>query len=353
MSLIRLLGWIVFFTILSWPLIAWAIAVYSGRWLYLLLTAGTGAVIGANGIIKEHRYHDKHGKEQTGVLTRGWTYRRVVLPFGYQLDEDGRIEEFDETFSFSSFLRYFGIYWIGPPPFQRVTYEYTWTEFGDDGQPINRREPTEFFYVARAEYAIVLKDVEIGGNVRVDLPFSVFMRITTPKLFFVRNVEVVKQLNTILMAVATAFFRDIPYEQIKSEENDRLFSEAIMMLDIESTRGFAIDEVRLNEIGGKLSGNIQAAAEAKYVAEKEGDANIATAERANRVTHINADAQRYRLDTEFGAVEGNPDRMALRKAELMVQAGQAGNTIIFDTDSLRPDEKRIIVANQLPRRGAK
>ncbi|MCX6735684.1 MAG: hypothetical protein NTZ13_01215 [Candidatus Parcubacteria bacterium] len=379
MILTLVLFWLFVAFLLIGPfLIPWWISLHGGRWFFTALNPGTGAIRVLNGKLVEMHYTDKNGVAKTGSVTEGGTYDGVILPRGYTLvpcSEEGltgkneikRINvNSDEVFSYLSFLRHYGIYFIGFPPSQRLQYRFAFSEFskvkGKEGDVIRREEPTNFFYLARVEYALKAKDVEIGGNAIVDLHFSVFIRIVIPEIAIAENVDVIGQLSTILHTEATTFFRDIPYESLKQKFNEERFRKIIMKIKTKKTLGIVIEEVRLNEVSGQLSDILQKAYQATLVAEKEGDATILKAKKDGeaKVTasqagvlvaskeaeakNIRTDAERRRIKETYDEVEKHPDGVALRRLEALAEAGAGGNTIVFEGDSPMTKEAKKMLA---------
>ncbi|MBI2120634.1 MAG: hypothetical protein HYT94_03360 [Parcubacteria group bacterium] len=360
--LILTLYWLfVFFILLAPFLIPWLIAQGEGRWWFTGLTATTGAIVSAGGKMKKIHYTDKEGVKKEGWVTDEWTYHKSIVPRGWRLvpqaDLGGKCQvergsDWDWSSPYLSILRYFGIYYIGFPfLFQRVRFEYAWSVFSNDpgkkGQPMQRKEPTNFFLIARAEYAIVLEDVEIGGNAIVDLPFVVFGSFIIPEIAFGENVDVIGQIKTKIGAEATTFFRDKQYEDLKKKQDDVKFSKIVMKLNDELRRviGFRIDEVKLKEIGGTLSEGLQKAYQAKIIAEKQGDANIVAAKKAAEVVRITAAAEKWRVSEVYGEILKREGGLDIRRQEALEKAGEKGNTIVFDNSgNTSEDAKKILVA---------
>lgn len=346
------LYWLLVFLVVIAPfLIPWLVTQGEGRWWFTGLTATTGALIGAGGKMKKINYTDKEGVNREGLVTDQWTYDRAIVPRGWRLvpqdDLGGKCQvervvgsDFDWSSPYLSLLRHFGIYYIGFPfLFQRVRFEYAWSVFsnepGKQDQATQRKEPTNFFYIARVEYAIVLKSVEIGGNAIVDLPFVIFGKFIVPEIAFGENVDVIGQIKTKIGAEATEFFRGIQYEDLKKRGSDAEFTEKVMGLnpELRKTIGFRIEEVKLKEIGGTLSEGLQQAYQAKVIAEKQGDANIVAATKAATVVGIAAKAEKQRIDDVYGAITGKEGGVNIRRYEAMEKAK---GTIVFDE---RPDGK--------------
>lgn len=358
-----ILYWLFVFFVFTAPFfVPWLITQGEGRWWFTGLTATTGALIGAGGKTKKIHYVDKEGTKRDGWITDRWTYERAIVPRGWRLvpqaDLGGKCEvvrvvgdDFDWSTPYLSILRRLGIYYIGLPfLFQRVRFEYAWSVFsnepGKNDEPIQRKEPTDFFLIARAEYAIVLKDVEIGGNAIVNLPFVVFGKFIIPEIAFGENVDVIGQIKTKVGAEATEFFRDVQYEDLKKRGSDAEFTAKVMALNAElrKTIGFRIEEVKLKEIGGTLSEGLQKAYQAKVIAEKQGDANIVTAEKAAQVTEIAAAAEKKRIDSVYGAITDKDGGVDIRRYEAMEKST---GTIVFDErpdGNMSRDTKGLLVA---------
>lgn len=358
-----ILYWLFVFFVFTAPFfVPWLITQGEGRWWFTGLTATTGALIGAGGKTKKIHYVDKEGTKRDGWITDRWTYHNAIVPRGWrmepQADLGGKCEvvrvtggDFDWGSPYLSLLRYIGVYYIGFPfLFQRVQFEYAWSVFsnepGKNDQPIQRKEPTNFFLIARAEYAIVLKDVEIGGNAIVDLPFVVFGRFIVPEIAFGENVDVIGQIKTMVGGKATEFFRDTPYDELKKKGNDAAFTAVVVEQNakLRETIGFKIDEVVLKEIGGKLSEGLQKAYQAKVIAEKQGDANIVAATKAAEVVKIAAAAEKGRIDSVYGAITDKDGGADIRRYEAMEKAT---GTIVFDerpNGKMSQDTKGLLVA---------
>ncbi|MCK9352128.1 MAG: hypothetical protein WCT49_02760 [Candidatus Paceibacterota bacterium] len=370
--LLNILWWLLLFISISGPLIIpWWWSLYVGWCLFTTLNNATGAMAAIrvqNGKEVETSYTDKKGVAKIGHITSGGTYDGVILPRGYRLKDcdepelagKKEIEKFDETvdwLSYASILRSYGIYWIGPPPARRASYRFVWTEFakntGGEGNVIRREEPTDFFYVARVEYAITTENVEIGGNAFVDLTFSVFIRIVVPEIAFCGNVDVIAQLGTTLKTEADTFFRSIQYEDLKKKENEKSFSDVIKSGPTKTTLGIIVDEVRLSNVGGKLSDTIRDAFQAALVATKTGEATIISATKTGEAKVITAkanataknldtDAEKRRIDETYAAKAKHPD---MARYEAIEKAGDKGSAIVFEGPrAMTDDAKSMLVA---------
>jgi len=377
-----MLFWVVFFLVFLGPfIIPWWISLHgSGRWFFTALNPGTGAIRVLNGRLVEMSYVNKNGVAKIGHITEGGTYDGVILPRGYCLipcietdligkKEIQRNDDNSNDSLYLSILRHYGIYYVGFPPAQRSWYRFAFSEFsrakGKEGEVVRREEPTNFFYLARVEYALKAKDVEIGGNAIVNLHFSVFIRIVIPEIAFAENVDVIGQLNTILHTEATTFFRPITYELLKDRTNEERFRDLITGINginTKKTLGVIIEEVRLNEVSGELPVTLKGAFQAKLVAEKEGDAAIvkATKEGEAKIAlaqagvtvaakeaeakNIRTDAERRRIKETYEEVEKHANGVDLRRLEAMAEAGAGGNTIVFEGDgSMSKDAKKMLV----------
>jgi hypothetical protein len=321
-------------------------SLYVGWCFFTAFDKGTAAIRAINGKEVETTYTDKNGVTKTGHLTSGGSYDGVILPWGYRMKDctekkllgKQEIEEFPEKFewTYMSILRRSGIYWIGFPPARRLSYQFVWTEFSDDGKVILRNEPTNFFYVARAEYAITTKDVEIGGDelMIVDLDFSVFIRIVVPEISFNRNVNFMAQLGKILKTEADTFFRPIRYEELKKKENEDMFSGIIKKIKTKITLGVIIDEVRLTNVGGTISVTIRTALEAKLVANKTGDAKIITAKKEGDAKLISATLEAKSMNKITEAIEKRYEAQAkypeMARYDAIKTAGASGSAIVFE-----------------------
>jgi regulator of protease activity HflC (stomatin/prohibitin superfamily) len=376
--IIKILWWLFFLIAVTGPIvIPWWWSLYVSWCLFTTLdtgTSATGAIRVQNGKEIEVSYTNKEGILKTGYLTSGGTYDGVILPWGYQLKDceepelrgKQEIEKFNEPFnkwSYSSQLRRHGIYWIGFPPCRRLSYRFVWTEFskviGHEGEVVRREEPTNFFFVARAEYAITTKDVEIGGDTvfPVDLDFSVFIRIVVPEVAFSGNVDVLAQLGKILKTEADTFFRPIQYENLKTIENQKLFSKVIKKIRTKIILGIEIEEVRLSNVGGEVPETIRTAYQATLVATKTGDAAIIAAEKAGRATVVTAkakaeaknldtDAEKRRIHETYDEKSKYPE---LARLEALEKSGAGGNTVVFEGNGQMSDDtkKMLVVTSRI------
>jgi regulator of protease activity HflC (stomatin/prohibitin superfamily) len=375
---IKVVWWLFFIVAIIGPIaIPWWWSLYVSWCLFTTLDTGTGAsgaVRAQNGKEVEMTYVNKDGVTKIGYVTSGGTYDGVILPWGYRLKDceepkllgKQEIEKFDEKLhrlSYSSQLRHHGIYWIGTPPARRLSYRFAWTEFskvrGHESEVVRRVEPTNFFYVARVEYAITTEDVEIGGDTvfPVNLDFSVFMKIVVPEIFFSGNVDAISQLGKILKTEADTFFRPIQYENLKKKENENLFSERIMQIDTKVTLGIVIEEVRLSNVGGNVPETIQTAYQAALIATKTGEAAVIAATKTGEAKIItaraNADAKNLETDAEKRRIEETYDAKAkypeLARLEAMEKAGAGGNTVVFEGNGKMSDDakKMLVVTDRI------
>jgi len=340
----------------------WWLSLHDGRWLFTSLDPGTAAIVVKNGKRVEMKYKDKHGVEKTGYVTSGGSYDTVVLPFGYHLTPSTKvvgeleIAEWDEPFDWSnpylSLLRRMGIYWIGPPPKQRAWYRFKFTEFstetGKKNDVISREEPTNYFYIARNEYAVAVEQVEIGGNTRVDLNFSVFTNIVIPRIAIAKNVNIIIQLNSTLEGQAGSFFRTIRYERLKTKLNDEKFSANIALIDMIRILGITVDEVRLKDVSGKMADELEKAYNSQKIAELTGKAGIVSAELQGKATIITATATAGAMDIETKAIEKRraAETKYLDATRYDAMKTTKNATIIFDNSEkpMTDEAKSMLVA---------
>jgi regulator of protease activity HflC (stomatin/prohibitin superfamily) len=313
-------------------------------------------------------YTDKNGVAKTGFITEGGSYDGVILPYGYRLIDHPTLanrkmiekivggERFDPSSPYLSFLRRYGIYWVGPPPEQRGWYRFAFTEFSKvkdhEDEVIRREEPTNYFYIARVEYAVKVPEVEIGGNAQVDLLFSVFIRVVIPEIAFSENVNIIEQLNSILKAQCGTFFRKTSYNRLKTKTNDEKFSENIRKINTLETLGIEVQEVRMVDVGGKYAEDLKKAFQSQLMAQLQGDADIIKAEKTGQAKVITAeknkiaknldtDAEKQRITETYSAKAQHPD---MARYEAIEKAGDKGSAIVFEGPrEMTDDAKSMLV----------
>gem|GEM_PF-4923165 len=269
--------------------------------------------------------------------------------------------------------RKLGVYWIGVWPFQRrYRYEMFRTVFdrsadADENTILRKNDQSKFFYVQPVEYAFSLLGAETGsafagdtedtdtssrgGNIPVNVKFSVFLLITRPEIALFKNPVWFERASSILLSAAKNYVGTRAYEALRGESRSDT-------ADVETDDAFAGYMRDLNEaipgtghgfeseIGAKIVGAAIRAVDITAEGEEARSATLLLYGEEQRAKGIRAvaDARRYELEQELDAVDGSPNGGHVRRMRAIERAGERGNTIIFTSGG---DEKEDRVAANL------
>ncbi|MDO8572701.1 MAG: hypothetical protein Q7S11_02910 [bacterium] len=340
--------------------ILWLLA--HAKIFFMFPQEGQGYVVMKGGAYKEN----KRGQ----IITEGGEFHKFIIALkGRHLEWDTKLNTWgivDGDSEHKGFLglieKSLGMYYIGIWPIYKVyRYEFRWDEWDPakkDPELIPRDEPTDFFYVSTAEYAVLAKEAEtgttlkiqgnplLGGNVRVNVQFSLFVRVVYPQIALFENVDWFIQLQKYSLSrtkdyVGVRDFNDLRAETSPEGIADKgTFSDAIVQLNTEVKgkkdkdgkpegvlRLLGVEIVSAQMLTVDLvdeKGDVQAAVTAIYVEYQKAEAYaVAIKKRAE----ADADA----IDKRYTAIEKFPYGPQIRRLEAMEKAGEKGNVVIFDS----------------------
>lgn len=354
-------------------------------------------------------------KEGQGVIIkRGESFHRIIISYhGHhcviveeEVGEKGNTKkvrrwkiiprEQDELEHFSGFLGFlekrFGIYWIGIYPFFKVmTYQFRWNEWEQKSEGgggtipslKHREELTNFFYVQTFNYALFLSGAETGGkrsgkentggNISINAQITLLLRIIYPQVAILQNEDWFEQLEAVVLDHARLYVGSRTFEQLHTstnsttnEETRNEFCEHIMSLNLHAPIGadtdsiidaFGVEIVGAVIMSVELAGDSKKIAEATtaiYVAEQKAKATIVAAEaRAKEIVKI-GDAEAHAMNARTKVVADFGDTgMFVERQRAIIEAGKAGNTIVFTNDSEHNEKNKMLAGLLVDAKGRK
>jgi len=308
---------------------------------------------------------------QMKVASRSRHIEKKTVPLGGRtlhtwIVENG--EEPNPTVGILGWLeRHMGIYWVGWWPLQgRYQYEMFRTIFdrspnASQNDVMRRQNNSNFFYVQPVEYGFSLIGAETGsailsgnggqkkgGNIPVDVKFSVFILIVYPEIAIFDNPVWFERASSIILAHAKNYVGTRAFDALRGEEHS--FAGYMLKLnkkipedDVSVERGLLSElgveivgaAIRTIDIVGSLKESILSSTTELYRKEQE----------AAGIREI-AMAKRDELRAELEAVDSSPNGRFVRRQRALERASESGQLIIF-TGENDANEQRL-TANLLP-----
>ena len=256
---------------------------------------------------------------------------------------DGRVSAY-EPGSIWGILEWFGIYYYGLYPLYSIhEYTFEWSEpkVTEEGERIawHRKEATRFIYVMAVVYWVTLEAAEDSENIPIDLDYLLTVEINNPvqARFSVTNwlSRLIADSNhAAKIWVGESRFEDIVREVGSGKRTSSMLVKRVIKINnnlmtspekggAPSIIGATVKSISLQKMDPAHSENrakLLEATTAKVVAQRTAEAVC-----------IAADAEIYRIDTTYGAVEGNPDRVRLKQFEAVQNAK---GTVIWLPESI-------------------
>ncbi len=241
-------------------------------------------------------------------------------------------------------LELVGIYYFGLPPLAIHEYKFEWTEAktNDQGESVawHRKELTKFIYITDFVYWMKLEGAEDIDSIPLDIDYLLTVRVTNPVLARFGSTNWLTLLtadanNAAKLWIGAHAFKEITRERkgsVGAQEESGFVEELKILNDNLPTdhrtigaparigvtvKGSSLQKVTL---AGTDSEELSKATVAPIKANLEGQAKIIAAEATAKTVRTLADAEKYRLDTTYGAIEGKPDRLSVRLYEAVQEA---------------------------------
>lgn len=377
------MGALFFITVVLVILGIWAIA--HTNTFFCFIREGQGVIIKRGEsfhriIISYHGHHcvvveEKVEEGSNTKMVRRWK----IIPM--------KPDELEHPSGFLGFLeKRFGIYWIGLYPFYKVmTYQFRWNEWEQksekDGGTIpvlkHREELTSFFYVQTFNYALFLSGAEtggkkdgkenVGGNISVNAQITLLLRIVYPQVAILQNEDWFEQLEAVVLDHARLYVGSRTFEQLHTSlhltsggEMRNEFCEHIMSLNAHAPIGADTDSI-IDAFGVEIVGavimSVDLAGASKeiakettaiYVAEQKAKATIVAAEAKSKEIKMIGDAEAHAMNARTKVVADFGDTgMFAERQRAIIEAGKAGNTVVFTNDSEHNDDNKKILASLL------
>lgn len=251
-----------------------------------------------------------------------------------------------------------GVIWIGLYATIRIIKSWRWTEFRQtesDGKPtfevVSREEDVDNFFF-QFQYPVEIKDVEIAGNIRVDVRVVFIVLHLFPVRAFFLNKDPVAIFNAMTQGLIRRFIRNMEFNSVKGLSADKNSGDTSLWEEIDKLNGLQMGDdgqplyqtADTNGLFGKLGhyiargevvqvggvGEIAQAIEAAEVAKLKGLADVVTAEKE-------ADAARARAQGEADALD---KKRAARERWV-------DGTIVIPTGGVGPHVAQVLVAEEI------
>lgn len=367
---IALAGW---FTVLA----LLALLVYTLAYVKIFFTApkeGTAeAVMRGNAL--DRFILAWRGKRLAGP-SHTWPAGHTAHPYDpYEIVPDtGGIQGFLHYLNPLTWGEAFGIYWIGVWPFFQIyRYDFVWVEerLDENGKLMPRmrratKDPgtegqTSFIRVNDLNYFITASNVKTGQgeNIPLNLILVVTVRIVNPAKALFSGEDWLERTNAAAGQMVIKYAGQLKYDQVVASAPVNLkvhpnepagdFSleglvctlsdgkpNELFGVDLKIAYGVEILAVKIHKIEFAIAEDEKRLNEAttqRYVSEQEGLAEAAKAQGQATAINTLAEAERERINKVYGAIAGNPDRMAIRGLEALEKAGEKGGATIVVPDA--------------------
>lgn len=258
-------------------------------WIYTLAKKGIGWVMLPEGQIMT-------------IMSGKSRHKFIARIKDYSIDSAGVITH---TPGVTAPTGWYGISWIGMPPFRRVyTYLFHWNKWAKKKDAKEHTvEPKEGLATSvyfRFPYAIEITDAETADGAKINLRLLVTIEAVNVEVMLFKTSDWLANATAKITAVATDYLRSQTSVDFRTNTPAHVnqLSDKIMALNTTATNTTSLSlldmcGVKLNSadfLGYDIAGGLADAAEKTAKAQLEGEANIKAATLAAQVLEKNTEA---------------------------------------------------------------
>lgn len=320
------------------------------EFLAIIVMSGLVALLIAYNLAKKDLFFTLVKEGEIKAVMSGETFWRFIVNVrGYkrETDEHHNLVKVNpgESDGHGLLNRRFGIYWVGLYPFKKIHwYMFDWNKWSKvrkvgteeevlDEPRIQARHQEVNSVIFRYPYAIKLTNIEIGGNLAVEISLLVTIQAVNPyKMLFgalpsgiwLAQVTAAIQESLVLFS-SNKDFEDMKTLGKKDSPNATELAKLIQEVNDPSTGAnqtvgirnqFGAEVDAVSFLGVEIEGGpeIRAATQARELAHRQAEAVIATAEGEKQATIL-------RGEGKAGAIRVEGDAVALALAAKKAAAG--------------------------------